>query len=661
MKSKKHKKHKDHHKSGCEDSPFEQRPLKLVLKVGSSSSSNNLATAKKKKKSKKHKHGHHRSHHSHHHHRHHRRSSCSHHSKSSSSSQHHTSSEQPYVTPLSIKTHPIPNEINEVLPSKSPPPPRLVSTGGKTGSKSQFIQFLGHLLKLLQKRDMHDFFAWPVTDMIAPGYSSIISHPMDFETMKKKIAQGLYETLDSFRSDVKLICDNAMVYNMPETIYYKAARKLWHYARCKIFNKNILPELAKPYPDLSPGQLGYDMEESPIMEIDSSIQTVPGIENSQQDSCTDPLKLPDKEMNDFSEIELIDDEELTAEQILAHVKKSAKIAADRLTLERPEGSHLSFLRQKNDGTTTLGIIGSQGKEKTVTLGSLVGQLSDGISCLPPYKEPEANRVKMIDSVTITPFSSFLPSMDSTFATLSKEETQLLTSTYGEDEIGLHYTQSLLSFANDNDYVMNMVGSLLEVLTHGQHGKTMHKLKDLQKEKEREKEKEKEKAKEKEREREKEREKEKEREREKEKKKEEEKEKDQEKDGDKESEKEKEKDGDKEKDKKKDDEIDKARNKEQTKDNTDMDIEMIAIDTSSDDIQPQLDKSSQLINELQSINHQRLASSTQPIPPSDDEMKLANLLCDKLTTFISSHTTPADISDPRAIRKALGIQIKSENH
>uniref|UniRef100_T1KJ54 Uncharacterized protein n=1 Tax=Tetranychus urticae TaxID=32264 RepID=T1KJ54_TETUR len=158
-------------------------------------------------------------------------------------------------------------------------------------------------------------------------------------------------------------------------------------------------------------------------------------------------------------------------------------------LERPEGSHLSFLRQKNDGTTTLGIIGSQGKEKKVTLGSLVGQLSDGISCLPPYKEPEANQVKMIDSVTITPFSSFLPSLDSTFATVtfvSKEETQLLTSTYGEDEIGLHYTQSLISFANDNDYVMNMIVSLLEVLTHGQHGKTMHKLKDLQKEKEREK-------------------------------------------------------------------------------------------------------------------------------------------------------------------------------
>lgn len=31
-----------------------------------------------------------------------------------------------------------------------------------------------------------------------------------------------------FQADFKLMCDNAMVYNRPETVYYKAAKKLLH-------------------------------------------------------------------------------------------------------------------------------------------------------------------------------------------------------------------------------------------------------------------------------------------------------------------------------------------------------------------------------------------------------------------------------------------------
>lgn len=30
------------------------------------------------------------------------------------------------------------------------------------------------------------------------------------------------------QADFKLMCDNAMVYNRPETVYYKAAKKLLH-------------------------------------------------------------------------------------------------------------------------------------------------------------------------------------------------------------------------------------------------------------------------------------------------------------------------------------------------------------------------------------------------------------------------------------------------
>lgn len=47
----------------------------------------------------------------------------------------------------------------------------------------------------LEKKDDQQFFAWPVTDKIAPGYSSIIKKPMDFSTMKFKIENETYISL----------------------------------------------------------------------------------------------------------------------------------------------------------------------------------------------------------------------------------------------------------------------------------------------------------------------------------------------------------------------------------------------------------------------------------------------------------------------------------
>src|SRR5437762_1918896 len=49
---------------------------------------------------------------------------------------------------------------------------------------------------------------------------------MDFSTMKKKINQDEYSNILEFRADFELMCDNAMKYNRPETIYWQAAKKL---------------------------------------------------------------------------------------------------------------------------------------------------------------------------------------------------------------------------------------------------------------------------------------------------------------------------------------------------------------------------------------------------------------------------------------------------
>ena len=58
--------------------------------------------------------------------------------------------------------------------------------------------FLRHLLTLIQRKDVEGIFGEPVTDDIAPGYSSIIKQPMDLLTMSDKIENNEYSSVKDF-------------------------------------------------------------------------------------------------------------------------------------------------------------------------------------------------------------------------------------------------------------------------------------------------------------------------------------------------------------------------------------------------------------------------------------------------------------------------------
>jgi len=49
---------------------------------------------------------------------------------------------------------------------------------------------------------------------------------MNFKEMQRKLAAGRYASFEPFEADFRLICSNCMVYNKPDTIYYKEAAKL---------------------------------------------------------------------------------------------------------------------------------------------------------------------------------------------------------------------------------------------------------------------------------------------------------------------------------------------------------------------------------------------------------------------------------------------------
>ncbi|XP_057389796.1 bromodomain-containing protein 7 isoform X11 [Balaenoptera acutorostrata] len=270
-----------------------------------------------------------------------------------------------------------------------PPEKPLASSLAKQEEVEQtpLQEALNQLMRQLQRKDPSAFFSFPVTDFIAPGYSMIIKHPMDFSTMKEKIKNNDYQSIEELKwlrirlpvqetqDNFKLMCTNAMIYNKPETIYYKAAKKLLH--------------------------------------------------------------------------------------------SGMKIL-----------SQCEFERRKPDGTTTLGllhpvdpVVGEPGY-CPVRLGMTAGRLQSGVNTLQGFKEDKRNKVTPVLYLNYGPYSSYAPHYDSTFANISKDDSDLIYSTYGEDS-DLPSDFSIHEFlATCQDYPYVMADSLLDVLTKGGHSRTL---------------------------------------------------------------------------------------------------------------------------------------------------------------------------------------------
>ncbi|EAY08225.1 Bromodomain containing protein [Trichomonas vaginalis G3] len=80
--------------------------------------------------------------------------------------------------------------------------------------------YCNKMLSHFKKQPMCKPFLNPV-DPVAdscPTYYSIIKHPMDFSTMKKKLAQNQYETVDAFIDDIRLVAKNAKMFNGDSSI-----------------------------------------------------------------------------------------------------------------------------------------------------------------------------------------------------------------------------------------------------------------------------------------------------------------------------------------------------------------------------------------------------------------------------------------------------------
>lgn len=354
--------------------------------------------------------------------------------------------------------------------------------------KSPLNKLLEHLLRFLEKRDPHQFFAWPVTDDMAPGYSSIISKPMDFSTMRQKIDDHEYSSLTEFSDDFKLMCENAIKYNHVDTVYNKAAKRLLQVGLKHLQPENLMRSL-KPLSgymrELTAKELGFEIS-SNDMARDAHDSADEGASTGAEEPPT-PAQLEEEERKRALRLEnapkthfepYVDD--MTSEEILTQVQNAAQQAKQRLNSKK-NAHKMGFLRQTKDGSTTLNLLikeENEGPERVVTIGDLVGKLQTGSTQLQVRQVDKRNALKTVKPLSYGAFASFAPTFDSRFSTLSAEETQLVLRTYG-DASSAEYAESILQFTKDSSYGTTIANGLLDILTNGEHSKSLEELYNMQ--------------------------------------------------------------------------------------------------------------------------------------------------------------------------------------
>uniref|UniRef100_A0A8C7HV75 Bromodomain containing 7 n=1 Tax=Oncorhynchus kisutch TaxID=8019 RepID=A0A8C7HV75_ONCKI len=334
---------------------------------------------------------------------------------------------------------------------------------------------LSQLIRQLQRKDPSAFFSFPVTDLIAPGYSTIIKRPMDFGAMKEKVKNEYYQSLEELKVDFRIMCENAMIYNKPETIYHKAARKLLH-SGMKILRPERLESLRQSIEFMA------DLE-NPANRSSKTGE----VGNSSMDQCkdgpspTDPSETtqsapntPRKDNDSKDEVSKVVSQ---AEKELEEIRKLIDDSGGKLS-NRGLESELDFERRKSDGSTTLAILnpvdlvaGDVGY-CPVKLGMMSNRLQSGINTLQGFKEDKRNMVTPVSYMNYGPYTSYAPAYDSSFANIGKEDSDLIYSFYGE-EASLQGSESLSEFlSKSEEHMYILADNLLDALTNGEHSKTL---------------------------------------------------------------------------------------------------------------------------------------------------------------------------------------------
>lgn len=126
------------------------------------------------------------------------------------------------------------------------------SDGGPTGTPLPDKKLLLFILDRLQKKDTYGVYSEPVDPEELPDYHELIEQPMDFATIREKLLNDSYTTLEQFENDVFLLTSNAMSYNSDDTVYYRQARSIEALAKKDFENLRQASDSEEEQPKIAP-------------------------------------------------------------------------------------------------------------------------------------------------------------------------------------------------------------------------------------------------------------------------------------------------------------------------------------------------------------------------------------------------------------------------
>lgn len=86
------------------------------------------------------------------------------------------------------------------------------------------VAVFGQWLAAFESQDVEYIFMHVPTDLEAPGYSTIVQHPVSWTVMRRRMRQ--YADYAAFADDFVRLVHNALLYNDPSTIYYEEALRM---------------------------------------------------------------------------------------------------------------------------------------------------------------------------------------------------------------------------------------------------------------------------------------------------------------------------------------------------------------------------------------------------------------------------------------------------
>jgi hypothetical protein len=142
-----------------------------------------------------------------------------------------TTVKTPAPTPKAVPV--APKVEKEVKIPKAVAAPAVVHRQESTSDRAQRLSAplkkCAELLKELSKHPHAIWFLEPVdhVKLNIPDYPLIVTHPMDFSTIRKRVEGNLYDAVDAFAEDMRLVFRNAVTFNTArDNVVHIAAREM---------------------------------------------------------------------------------------------------------------------------------------------------------------------------------------------------------------------------------------------------------------------------------------------------------------------------------------------------------------------------------------------------------------------------------------------------